>query len=316
MLACRHTPNPTAAPSCVGNIGGTKDFVEDYLRKLKYEVPPPRAASRHACAHASLDAAAHAFLVCFARMQFSWGADDSLSYWKTFPAYQNHPVSGKPLWFNQASTSCTTTYAMATAAATYTKRAVSLALAGGCISAFAGSRHARPRTNDASSCDCSADPCTPLDVLPLTPCVCAHERGAAALVPGRRRIWRWHANRDRSHKCNSQGNLPPPPPQSPARPHEYTRTRTRMPARTESLTHADADGADRSGVCGALSLRKPFAQRPSWDVFWLQVVWQNSYAVPMEPGDLLVCDNYQAMHGRMSFGDGESRKVFVSATYD
>jgi hypothetical protein len=50
--------------------------------------------------------------------------------------------------------------------------------------------------------------------------------------------------------------------------------------------------------------------------FWLQVVWQNSYAVPMEPGDLLVCDNYQAMHGRMSFGDGESRKVFVSATYD
>ena len=109
---------------------------------------------------------------------------------------------------------------------------------------------------------------------------------------------------------------PPPPPQSPARPHEYTRTRTRMPARTESLTHADADGADRSGVCGALSLRKPFAQRPSWDVFWLQVVWQNSYAVPMEPGDLLVCDNYQAMHGRMSFGDGESRKVFVSATYD
>ena len=50
-----------------------------------------------------------------------------------------------------------------------------------------------------------------------------------------------------------------PPPLYPAHPHAYTRTRTHMPARTVSLTHADADGADWSGVCGALCLHKPFA---------------------------------------------------------
>jgi len=46
------------------------------------------------------------------------------------------------------------------------------------------------------------------------------------------------------------------------------------------------------------------------------VVWRHTVAVAMQPGDLLVCDNYQAMHGRMSFGNDDTREVFVSAIYE
>ena len=47
-----------------------------------------------------------------------------------------------------------------------------------------------------------------------------------------------------------------------------------------------------------------------------EVVWKNTVAVPLEPGLLLVCDNHLSLHGRMSFPEGQTRKVFVSATYE
>jgi len=47
-----------------------------------------------------------------------------------------------------------------------------------------------------------------------------------------------------------------------------------------------------------------------------QVVWENTVVVPQQPGDLLICDNFLAKHGRMGFPDGEVRKVSVSVTYE
>jgi len=51
------------------NIASTKEEVEDYLRVKGY--------------------------------QWEWRADDSLEYWKTFPAVVPHPKSGEMCWFNQ-----------------------------------------------------------------------------------------------------------------------------------------------------------------------------------------------------------------------
>lgn len=47
-----------------------------------------------------------------------------------------------------------------------------------------------------------------------------------------------------------------------------------------------------------------------------QVVWENCVAVPMQSGDLLVCDNFLAKHGRMGYPSTEKRKVAVSVTYE
>ena len=40
------------------------------------------------------------------------------------------------------------------------------------------------------------------------------------------------------------------------------------------------------------------------------------YVVIAEDHAWQVCDNYQAMHGRMSFGNDDTREVFVSAIYE
>eukprot|EP00656_Telonema_subtile_P051028 TRINITY_DN6762_c0_g1_i1.p1 TRINITY_DN6762_c0_g1~~TRINITY_DN6762_c0_g1_i1.p1 ORF type:complete len:390 (+),score=96.68 TRINITY_DN6762_c0_g1_i1:84-1253(+) len=47
-----------------------------------------------------------------------------------------------------------------------------------------------------------------------------------------------------------------------------------------------------------------------------ETIWANTIALPMRQGDLLVCDNFLAMHGRMSFEPGAGREVYVSAIYD
>lgn len=47
-----------------------------------------------------------------------------------------------------------------------------------------------------------------------------------------------------------------------------------------------------------------------------QTVWENTVAVPMQPGDLLICDNFFAKHGRMGYPSTEQRKVAVSVTYE
>lgn len=48
-----------------------------------------------------------------------------------------------------------------------------------------------------------------------------------------------------------------------------------------------------------------------------EVVWRNCVAVPQQPGDVIVYDNWLALHGRMgALGDGPPRKVFVSCGYD
>merc|ERR1719231_18920 len=44
-------------------------------------------------------------------------------------------------------------------------------------------------------------------------------------------------------------------------------------------------------------------------------VWENTVAVPLVAGHMLVCDNHLSLHGRMSYPDDHTRKVFVSATY-
>jgi len=44
------------------------------------------------------------------------------------------------------------------------------------------------------------------------------------------------------------------------------------------------------------------------------IVWRNAVGVDLEPGDVVVVDNYTVQHGRMPF-EGE-RKVFVSPVYD
>lgn len=47
-----------------------------------------------------------------------------------------------------------------------------------------------------------------------------------------------------------------------------------------------------------------------------ETVWENTLVVPQQPGDLLVCDNYLAMHGRMGFSPPGSRKVYASVSYE
>jgi len=47
-----------------------------------------------------------------------------------------------------------------------------------------------------------------------------------------------------------------------------------------------------------------------------ETIWKHTTALPMRQGDLLVCDNFLAMHGRMSFTPGAGRQVFVSAIYE
>eukprot|EP00667_Euglena_gracilis_P009069 EG_transcript_9205 len=47
-----------------------------------------------------------------------------------------------------------------------------------------------------------------------------------------------------------------------------------------------------------------------------EVVWEHTIVVPQESGDLLVCDNLLAMHGRMGFSPPGSRKVYASVTYE
>merc|ERR1711924_257824 len=47
-----------------------------------------------------------------------------------------------------------------------------------------------------------------------------------------------------------------------------------------------------------------------------EVIWRNTVAVPLEAGSVLVCDNHLSLHGRMSYPEGDTRKVFVSATYE
>jgi hypothetical protein len=51
------------------NIAPTKEQVEEYLKDKSYE--------------------------------FSWGADDSLLYWKNIPPVVPHPVTGERVWYNQ-----------------------------------------------------------------------------------------------------------------------------------------------------------------------------------------------------------------------
>jgi len=46
-----------------------------------------------------------------------------------------------------------------------------------------------------------------------------------------------------------------------------------------------------------------------------QVIWDNTVVIAPQPGDVLMVDNYLTLHGRMSFPEGEKRKVFVVATY-
>jgi len=47
-----------------------------------------------------------------------------------------------------------------------------------------------------------------------------------------------------------------------------------------------------------------------------ETVWKHTYAVPTNPGDMLVFDNYLAMHGRMGFSPAGSRKVYASVSYE
>lgn len=47
-----------------------------------------------------------------------------------------------------------------------------------------------------------------------------------------------------------------------------------------------------------------------------ETVWKHTYAVPQQPGDLLVCDNLLAMHGRMGYSPPGSRKVYASVSYE
>jgi hypothetical protein len=47
-----------------------------------------------------------------------------------------------------------------------------------------------------------------------------------------------------------------------------------------------------------------------------ETVWRNTVSVPLAPGNMLVCDNHLSLHGRMSFPEGDTRKVFVSAAYE
>jgi hypothetical protein len=148
-----------------GNLGPTKPEVEDYLTRLEYE--------------------------------FEWAADDSITYWKTLPAYQPHPQTGEMLWFNQIHAHHWTFY------------------------------ESHPAFDDAA----------------------------------------WNESR-----------------------------RAAFPV---DVAYGDGSPIDTATIN---AIR--------------EVVWQNTVAVAMQPGDLLVCDNYQAMHGRMSFGDNDVREVFVSAIYE
>ncbi|KAK3238423.1 hypothetical protein CYMTET_51565 [Cymbomonas tetramitiformis] len=47
-----------------------------------------------------------------------------------------------------------------------------------------------------------------------------------------------------------------------------------------------------------------------------EVVWANTVAVPLRLGDLLVVDNYAALHGRMGFSLESPRQTFVSILYE
>eukprot|EP01064_Diplonema_japonicum_P017488 TRINITY_DN2561_c7_g1_i1.p1 TRINITY_DN2561_c7_g1~~TRINITY_DN2561_c7_g1_i1.p1 ORF type:complete len:386 (+),score=93.41 TRINITY_DN2561_c7_g1_i1:65-1222(+) len=45
-----------------------------------------------------------------------------------------------------------------------------------------------------------------------------------------------------------------------------------------------------------------------------EVVWRNCVGVTPKPGDLLICDNWLSLHGRISFPAGE-RKVFAATVF-
>lgn len=47
-----------------------------------------------------------------------------------------------------------------------------------------------------------------------------------------------------------------------------------------------------------------------------KTVWEHSVTIKPSPGDLLVCDNYLSLHGRMSFPADIEREVYVIAAYD
>ncbi|KAK3267879.1 hypothetical protein CYMTET_23589 [Cymbomonas tetramitiformis] len=47
-----------------------------------------------------------------------------------------------------------------------------------------------------------------------------------------------------------------------------------------------------------------------------EVVWANTVAVPLRLGDLLIVDNYAALHGRMGFSLDSPRQTFVSILYE
>ena len=45
-----------------------------------------------------------------------------------------------------------------------------------------------------------------------------------------------------------------------------------------------------------------------------EIVWKNCIGIHPKPGHLLICDNWLALHGRLSFPEGE-RKVYAATTF-
>eukprot|EP00397_Hematodinium_sp_SG-2012_P033390 GEMP01035668.1.p1 GENE.GEMP01035668.1~~GEMP01035668.1.p1 ORF type:complete len:381 (+),score=77.75 GEMP01035668.1:54-1145(+) len=47
-----------------------------------------------------------------------------------------------------------------------------------------------------------------------------------------------------------------------------------------------------------------------------EVIWKNTIALDLEPGDIVVADNKLCKHGRMPFLEGDKRSIYVSVCYD
>jgi hypothetical protein len=47
-----------------------------------------------------------------------------------------------------------------------------------------------------------------------------------------------------------------------------------------------------------------------------QIIWKHTIACDLNPGDVVMCDNYLVKHGRMPYPTGAKRKVYVSVTFD
>ena len=74
------------------------------------------------------------------------------------------------------------------------------------------------------------------------------------------------------------------------------------------------EGFDRFPVLSAYGDGSPIEEDVLAHV--RECVWKNTVAISMKKGDLLLCDNQLALHGRMGFAPNTTREIYVSCFYD